>query len=916
MSAPGGGGVAVSIAGNASSLQAAINQTEAALQQFSAAITQTVGASGNAAAAAQNQAAALNSVSAAANQAAAAQNQSAAAANQDSASKNQNVSAIQQQIAALNNSTAALNYVQSATAVLGSSQAQANIAWAQAATSADDYRQRMALLEAQLRNVRAAQGDVNDTTDAGFQRMMNLGSSIDGLNASTFMSVLQFGDFDAVLGGAAGPVGLLIGLAMNLGSGLGDLGQSVISLAENLGGDLVSAAEQAASALENLLEQTFEVTKATEKNFYNWAFIWGGVNQQTGMGPGTPIATQLLEWSKQASLNMPFTRQDLLQAITTLSVMGGQSPGTVETDLQLLSDIASTQGRPGLTLSWAAMAALRGGEGYSRMLLMDLNISKNELEKFGYNEKDPSSFFPALKLYEQGRGEYGASAYVSQNTFWGASTSLTDRIQNFMLALGGWNDNPTTLTSDVLPGSFFGGLKKDLLDLNKAIDDLNSSGALPHVASLFSSVLGGGVNDARVALEGLITGLQDTGIAAFLFGSEHTTKDKKTGKTTTSWSGGLFGDLSAFVNSSQVQTFLHDVGDVVGSVIGPAMKDAAQGAEAFMNALGGTGIGADVLQRLSDVGKWLAQPATQAGIQQFASLFAGIAGAGATDALSAAQAFLQGLTGGNLGGNAASGLQGILGWLEDPAHEHDIAVLANAIGTLLGGSFQLAAAWAKVVIDDIGSLIGLGGDLAKLLQDLALGQYAQVALDAKQFGADWWKAFQQGAQDTVSATQAEFTWLQQIGQFISNANNPAYGVTPLPGGGSPPIGSKAWQEHMLRALTLGDNGNGVGGPHGDTLALSSVATTGGQQFAQTYIASAQSEFQKAQNGSQLVNALVGGLQQQIQSGGDALGATLYQVIDTHTRAVVTQMLRQYDLFGNADLRQPGGYSIGISLGYR
>lgn len=919
MSAAGSGSdVSVSIAGNASSLQAAISQTTAALNTLSAAINQTVGPSGNAAAAAQNQAAALNNVSAAANQAAAATNQQSAAQNNAAAATNQQSAAIQQAIAAYNNSTAAINYVQSATATLGAAQAQANIAWANGASSADDYRQRLALLQAQLQNVQAAQDAANGSSGAGIQQMMNLGSSIGGLNQNLIGTVLNFGDFDEILGGAAGPIGLVIGLVSSLGSTVMDAFGSGIDLtvefAEHLGTDLVDAANAAYEALEPLVEQTFQLADATEKNYFNWAFIWGGVNQQTGLGPGQPIANELLQWSKKASLQMPFTRQDLLQAITTLSVMGGQSPSTVETDLSLLSDIASTQGRPGLTLSWAAMAALRGGEGYSRMLLMDLNISKTALEKFGYNEKDPSSFFPALKLYEQSRGEYGASAYTSQNTFWGASTSLTDRLQNFGLAVAGWNDNPQTLTDDVFKNSLFGGLKGDLLDLNKELDALNNSGVLPHIASLFSQTLGGGVNDARVALTSFADALGASGVYDFLFGTQNKSpnsnkKGSKGAHGEETGSAGLFGDLANFANSSQVQGFLHDVGDVVGSVIGPAMKDAAQGAEAFMTALGNTGIGSDIMLRLSQVAQWLADPATQEGIKAFATAFASIVGTGAQDVLMAAQNFLQGVTGTGAGGTALDSIQGVAQWLADPGHQAQIRQAAWMIGTDLAAGFQLAVAGAKSLIDALGGVITLLGDLANLMLDQATGNWTKEAQDAAKFWGD-----------VHNINTTLFSDFQNLTVAATNAakafNQAPLGAAGAAGGNSPPIGSKAWQDHMAKVLAAGGlDGNGSG-PQAMTSAFTSAANQGGQQFAQAYLASAQNEFAKQQNGSQLVNALVGGLQQQIVSGGDALGQALYAVIDSHTRAVVTQMMRNYDLFGNADMRQPGGYSIGTTMGYK
>ena len=566
-----------------------------------------------------------------------------------------------------------------------------------------------------------------------------------------------------------------------------------LHLGETLANDVVQGAQAAASEIENLTQQTFELTKQTEKNYFNWAFIWGGINQATGQGPGLGPANQLLQWSLKASLNMPFTRQDLMGAITTLSVMGGMDPSQVEHDLTLLSDVASTQGRPGLTLSWAAMAALRGGQGYGRMLLMDLNLSKNTLAKFGYDEKNPATFFPALQGYEQSRGEYGASAYVSQNTFWGAWTSFQDRLQNFGLAVGGWNNNPSRLTDDVTKGSFFAAIKSDLFDTNKALDQLANSGAIQHLADLFGSVLGGGVNDARIALEGLIGGLQHSGLGDFLFGTPTTVTNRKTGKQTHTYSGGLFGDLGNTLGSPQFQAALSQIGQILGGVIGPAMKDLALGAEAFVGALGGSGVGSDILQKLSEVGQWLGSPSTQQGIQQLATAFGTLAGKGVEGAIGAAQSFIQGLGAGGAGAGFMQSLQGLAQWFSDPQHQADIKAVAYVIGVDFGGMVMSAVDGVKTLLDLLGGFTAELSDIAQVLNDVAHGDYA-----------DAWTAGQKFLSDSHNTLATFFGDMQNWGNqyattFAALTNQPNFGGGGAAGGAA--TAGKALADAIVRAMT-------------------------------------------------------------------------------------------------------------------
>lgn len=178
----------------------------------------------------------------------------------------------------------------------------------------------------------------------------------------------------------------------------------------------------------------FELNNTMERTQTGWMFLFGTGSNASSRG----IAQGLADYTKRESFNIPFTRQDMLQAITSLATTNPNA-SIVEKYLPLIADFASTRtnfaGQP-LTLGQAAYSLVGAQEGYTRMLKYDLKINPQDLKNLGWNEKDPTTLFPALQKYADQRHITGASKYIATHTWFGEKSSFEDRIQNFQLMAG------------------------------------------------------------------------------------------------------------------------------------------------------------------------------------------------------------------------------------------------------------------------------------------------------------------------------------------------------------------------------------------------------------------------------------------------------------------------------------------------
>lgn len=785
--------------------------------------------------------------------------------------------------------TTQMRYLQSASRTLGEDQAKANLAWLQGATDARDYAERLEFLQSQLGYVRAAQGETSNSIGGELTPQLGKLNQAFGLMGVNLGAGLQgFLALDPEIAAIAIPVGLLLKGVTDLGGGILDLGGKLVELPLDLFQtgieDSIRLVEQLTDRLVQLgeqgLQQAFSVTEMSEKNLVNWAFLWGGVDTQAGTpgygtGPGLGPANELLQWSKQASLKMPWTRQDLMAAITTLSGEPGQNVSDIESHLSLISDLAATQGRPGITLNWAAMAAMRGDQGQRRMLLYELKLTPEELANYGYDESDNSTFYPALEKYAKSRGSFGASDFISTQTLWGAQTSMVDRLQNFGMSLMGWNDNPQSLTDDVKQGSPFWYIKKDLSDVAAWFDSHKSE--LQTWGDLISRALGGGLQLGTTTLGGLGDALQKSGLSEYL---QKSLKD--------------FGD---FLNNPNTQQTFSQIGEVVGGVLGPGLQDMGSGIQTFLTALSGSGLGQDILSDLEKFGAWLQSPEGKAAFQEFGQIMGNVVGGGLKTAYDAAKGFLQGLGDSGLGQAILNLLNQMGLWLTDPKNQQDVHDLARTIGQDLGVGVQFAAGQVWSLAQQFGVLfdqITSGGryaiDLLQTFNDLVNNNGQAYALDAVKLARDDVN-FRRAMDEQPNLTPP---WLIPTGAGVQNP------------------GRAAQLAHRGLAALASGGGSGSGGT-----GTNDAYTEAGQMAGHQYLAAFKTtmDTQGPATMASAVASYTTGLHAQLKDAGSTLARDLSDFVQQAVQQGIADALRNARISGNADLRQPGAFrSGGIGLG--
>lgn len=358
-------------------------------------------------------------------------------------------------------------YLADAGAVMSAEQIEQAQAFLTSATSAEEYATRLRMLQAQLALVREQQ------------------------------------EATAASGGAFG--GILGGLSETVS---GFVSQATSMFVAMAGWQVFN---DAANAVRNLADELFNLEVTTEKNVNAWQYLFGSKQAATG----------LAQWTSQFSMQVPFTRQDLIAATSTMGSMAGASQ--VEQFMPTLADLASTLGATayggqGLTLQQAAQAVIDFMMGRSMMLKQELKINPADLLKYGMQGdvtgmgvhlSDPMSVLTALEGYSQARGLSGAAAETATSTWWGEWSSFQDRIQNFLLQAGG-----TNLAGTIRPGSLFADLKTQLDDLSHWID--SHSGQISKLADTISKDLGGAFASAAKDAQGLLTGLRQSGLFAGL----------------------------------------------------------------------------------------------------------------------------------------------------------------------------------------------------------------------------------------------------------------------------------------------------------------------------------------------------------------------------------------------------------------
>ena len=137
----------------------------------------------------------------------------------------------------------------------------------------------------------------------------------------------------------------------------GGLGDAIEGAAGKMMGFIQQAGSMVAglisfSVLNDVIQEVQGFTDAliqlniqTEKNQFAWQYLYGGGNNPRGAA----IAQGMADWTKKFSMQIPYTRQDLLNAITNLAPMGLSAQG-LEHFMPTIADLAVTV-RPA-TKSW------------------------------------------------------------------------------------------------------------------------------------------------------------------------------------------------------------------------------------------------------------------------------------------------------------------------------------------------------------------------------------------------------------------------------------------------------------------------------------------------------------------------------------------------------------------------------------
>ncbi|HET8905958.1 MAG TPA: hypothetical protein VFN11_03235 [Ktedonobacterales bacterium] len=391
--------------------------------------------------------------------------------------------------------------------------------------------------------------------------LSRMGSSSEGLrfNLSSlgqqiFSNMGSFGAFALTANSVLGVIG-------ELGSMVGNVVNTFVSFGETIANVVVGALQQAGQEIYSLTKQVFELNNETERNVYSWQFLLGG-KQQAG---------SLATWLQTASIDFPFTRMDANSAVSSLASRWNDKQ--IEQFLPILSDLTATRGASayggrGMNLQQAAMAATWASEGNWRMM-RELKIQRDDLIPYGLDDSDSdtlqATLLPALTAYARAKGLQGAGKKTAHETFWGAESSLQDRLNNFGVAVGGM---PTGDPFSITKGSMFAVLKDDL---NGISDWMQKHGKdLDHLATILSTILGGAVKDLTGGLQGLATGLHASGLDTLL--------------------EGILDNFGKWLNSPNTEAGLKAFGDAFGKLAGSGISTALTAAGNFFDALGRTGV--------------------------------------------------------------------------------------------------------------------------------------------------------------------------------------------------------------------------------------------------------------------------------------------------------------------------------------
>lgn len=320
--------------------------------------------------------------------------------------------------------------------------------------------------------------------------------------------------------------------------------------------------DQVTQALQQMTDAWFDLNVQTEKNVFTWKYLFGS----------NAIAQNMAEWTKTFSMQIPYTRQDLLNSITTLAGLN-LNEKQIQQYLPMLASLGATRA-PNANLSDIARYIAGAEYGRSMMLRYELHINPADLAPYGYIEGhggkagDPKTFLPALYKWTQAKGYMNAAQDIAHQTWWGEWSSFIDRIQNFQLDMGGkgfaqlktflndisgWLDAHTSQLqglADLLAGALASGLKT----------------AGDAAGEFFQALIGGKVSGVGGGIGSVVRGLGQ-GIGSLVGG----VGGGFAGSGGVEALAGIFKTIGTALGASGTQSTLHSIGTIIGMAVGTGL---------------------------------------------------------------------------------------------------------------------------------------------------------------------------------------------------------------------------------------------------------------------------------------------------------------------------------------------------------
>lgn len=405
---------------------------------------------------------------------------------------------------------------------------------------------------------------------------------------------------------AAGPIRAFGQHINNAFQGLKSFAMQTASLVA--GFSLANWFMEATSKVKQLGDEMFNLNVQMQRNVFGWQYMYFGAQPKDQR---MASAQALAEWTKAYSYNVPFTRQDMIQAISILGATG-MSAQDVENYMPMIADLAATQGAAKnmnmFRTAWAVQDAMYG---MTRMLRMDLSINPEELMSYGFDdsteESRRSTLMPALKQFMQARGEQGAARDVAHQTWFGAWSSFQDRIQNFQIDTG---------------KAFFEAMQKGLSDFTAWWDSNQSierhNGPIDKIGQALSARLAG-------AVESVIGGAKDFALGTWYGGNQQVTGYLGNGQTglTNQWQvTSLPGQVGALIKQ-----FLPAAG-AAGGAMDAARGDALLTLKGFLDGLSKSGAAQAIEHIFTVISDTLRNPDVKSTLHDLGELGGAVVGKG------------------------------------------------------------------------------------------------------------------------------------------------------------------------------------------------------------------------------------------------------------------------------------------------